>query len=66
MAYDSCPGTHSYGYLKLAFRNVSREYGRSVASELTSAAFSWVYTKFVKEGSAKDLALDFLLDHPRR
>ncbi|KAI0358915.1 TrkH-domain-containing protein [Trametes cingulata] len=26
----------------------------------------WLYTKVVKEGSPKDLALDFLLDHPRR
>ncbi|KAI0761664.1 TrkH-domain-containing protein [Trametes elegans] len=26
----------------------------------------WLYTKLVKEGSMKDLALDFLLDHPRR
>ncbi|KAI0367488.1 TrkH-domain-containing protein [Pilatotrama ljubarskyi] len=26
----------------------------------------WLYTKVVKEGSPRDLALDFLLDHPRR
>ncbi|KAI0638942.1 TrkH-domain-containing protein [Trametes polyzona] len=26
----------------------------------------WIYTKVTKPGSATDLALDFLLDHPRR